>query len=605
MGNVGTKPTSTGPDSVRICFRWPATHFELIGTAMKYLSFTIIKYRAIAQPLEVNLEKTSLVPIIGINESGKTTILHAIFAFDAYNDVFNSKLKHLDDTNNLYKLGEDNGASVQARIRISGDDLKKALKEIQDDPKQPDSVKKACAKYLRKCSDIGSELTLTRNLHTKTYDIGFTEFTDKALNNILGRHIVSRLPFILYFDDFRDSFPEEIEIKPPENGNQTEGWLAIVDRLFQETDPNFSVFKLDDQDERQRKSIIAKVKKKLNTTLAREWQNFKLDNNDALEINLDYIPSKTVSGVVELPRLKFEIVEKDSDDVEHYFYVRDRSKGFFWFFNFVMKLEFNPKVITNDGVDAIYLLDEPGSYLHAAAQSKLCKKLKELSVRNGVLYCTHSHYLLNPEVVPLSTIRIASKGESFDINLTTIYEYPDDGPEKRNAFQPIYDALQIRPFQLDIGKDERVVLTEGIYDFYCLDMIIPGYRFVPGQNAESINYYIALMIGWAVKFNALWDNDPEGNAARAACRRKFGEAILAKTQVLPLFGRSKKTILQDLFQGSDLRNIKTALGIPANSSFTKTISSLYYSDNRHTVLKENLSAATRQNFLLVEERFTF
>jgi hypothetical protein len=40
--------------------------------------------------------------------------------------------------------------------------------------------------------------------------------------------------------------------------------------------------------------------------------------------------------------LKLDVVEKDASGEEHFFFVRDRSKGFYWFFNFVMKLERGP-----------------------------------------------------------------------------------------------------------------------------------------------------------------------------------------------------------------------------------------------------------------------
>jgi predicted ATP-dependent endonuclease of OLD family len=50
-------------------------------TVMRYTKFQIENYRAV-QKIELDLEKDPLVPIIGVNESGKTTILHAIFAID-------------------------------------------------------------------------------------------------------------------------------------------------------------------------------------------------------------------------------------------------------------------------------------------------------------------------------------------------------------------------------------------------------------------------------------------------------------------------------------------------------------------------------------------
>ncbi len=70
---------------------------------MRYKKFIIRNYRAITGPLVIDLDKKSLVPIIGINESGKTTILHAIYAFDCFNDKFNEGGRHLEDTVNLYR----------------------------------------------------------------------------------------------------------------------------------------------------------------------------------------------------------------------------------------------------------------------------------------------------------------------------------------------------------------------------------------------------------------------------------------------------------------------------------------------------------------------
>ena len=56
---------------------------------MRYKQFVINHYRAITGPLKIDVDKRTLTPIIGVNESGKTTILHAIFAFDYYNDGLN------------------------------------------------------------------------------------------------------------------------------------------------------------------------------------------------------------------------------------------------------------------------------------------------------------------------------------------------------------------------------------------------------------------------------------------------------------------------------------------------------------------------------------
>jgi len=70
---------------------------------MKYLRFKIYNYRAI-ESAEIAVSN-SLIPIIGINESGKTTILLAVLAFDKNKDKYN-KGEHLE-YKNKYKVSTE------------------------------------------------------------------------------------------------------------------------------------------------------------------------------------------------------------------------------------------------------------------------------------------------------------------------------------------------------------------------------------------------------------------------------------------------------------------------------------------------------------------
>jgi len=80
-----------------------------------YKRFLIKNYRAITGPLEIDVEKRALTPIIGVNESGKTTVLHAIFAFDCFNDHLNDGGRHLKDTSNLYRTSSP-PATIEATL---------------------------------------------------------------------------------------------------------------------------------------------------------------------------------------------------------------------------------------------------------------------------------------------------------------------------------------------------------------------------------------------------------------------------------------------------------------------------------------------------------
>jgi predicted ATP-dependent endonuclease of OLD family len=544
---------------------------------MKYVAFTISKYKAIESDLNVKLDNHRLLPIIGINECGKTTILHGIFAFDYYNDTFNQTIRHLDDVKNLYKTGQKENPRITAEVQIEWSDFLDILGT--DDIKTHSSVNS----YKRKKSSYVNKVKITRNLiGERKYTIDSTLFTDEELNDKIARQVIRRLPFILFFDDFRDSFPDNIEIKAEEKNNP-QSWVAIIERLFQKTDENFSIFSLDSIEERERNSIISKVQKGLNETLTKEWQRFNLGSKESLKISISFTPQSTdvTSGAKNNPKLKFDVLETDKDGNEHFFFIRDRSKGFFWFFNFVMKLEFNPKVVSNDGVDAIYLLDEPGSYLHASAQSKLCEKIKDLSKDNYVVYCTHSHYLLDPDVIPISSIKIAEKTKDFSINLKSIYD-SNKSKIKRNAFQPLYDALQLKPFKLDIN--DHAVIVEGIYDFYCFNMFIEeDIKYVPSLGADSIIYYISLMIGWGIEFKAIWDNDEEGISSHKKALKYFGNDYKNNLLLLPK-GNKTKVIIQDFIDGDEIKHIKTHLELPQNTSFEKVIATLYYSEGKDNLI---------------------
>src|SRR3989344_3286322 len=75
------------------------------------------------------------------------------------------------------------------------------------------------------------------------------------------------------------------------------------------------------------------------------------------------------------------------------FLVKERSKGFKWFFSFLLFTEFRKKRTSN----ILFLLDEPASNLHSSAQAKILDALSELSTDSLVIYSTHSHHLINPK----------------------------------------------------------------------------------------------------------------------------------------------------------------------------------------------------------------
>ena len=244
---------------------------------MKYLQFEINSYRGIEGPIEINVDKSRLVPIIGINESGKSTILKAIFSFDKYNDAASVSVKHLEEVKNLYSAAPRHPLIV-AKISATKHDLKSALHAIKtsarlgSDPKRAEYLP-VIETYINLVKrNFKGELLLYRNLNTKKY--GVYKFFDKAKNELLidlfVRELINYLPYILYFDDFRDSIVDKIEIVKDKDGKM-EYWLQVVEQLFESAadkyGENFSVFDLPEMDDRSRKNILSKVNKRLREAL--------------------------------------------------------------------------------------------------------------------------------------------------------------------------------------------------------------------------------------------------------------------------------------------------------------------------------------------------
>lgn len=583
---------------------------------MKYLEFCISNYRAIEDEVIINVTKYSLLPLVGINECGKTTILQALYCFDWVNDdEYNGK--HLKDIRNLYKTTEKGDPIITAKIEIKHAELKEiyenTVKEYNEKIDVAESVEKniitsPTSKQPKKKLRISKDLlikksatyviSVQRNLKTKKYSIIGTENIPDKINSEFAFNITKTAPYILYNDDFMDRVPNSIFI-PDEKPVNLTGWLAIYERLFESREDGYSLFALaKENDTRRREAILSDVEDVLNRTLSKAWKTFSLGSNANITIRLK-IFSATENGK-KGHMLETKVVEKIGTR-ERYFNIADRSKGFLWFFNFVMKLEFNPKIIGASDARTVYLLDEPGSYLHNAAQEKLCSKLVDISKKHGtVIYCTHSHTLLNPEVIPLNHIHIVEKDKNKKIRVLPIAQVKTK-TENNSAFQPIHEALQISAF--DYAQNNKPILVvEGIYDKYAIQLMLnpKDYLILPSTNANSILKNIQFLNGYSKHYIAIWDNDTEGQKYYKEASRYFGEFEAKRFDMLPLLDKHKRR-MEDMFEREDFDVIKKYLRLEPNSTYEKLITSLFYSDKKtRNEILEKVHVETRKRFQILD-----
>jgi predicted ATPase len=573
---------------------------------MGYKSFRIRGYKGINKDIVIDLERSSLIPIIGINECGKTTILEAFFSFDRFNDTSNSG-RHLENIENMYST-LDSDIRVEAKVDFHFgefiDIANEFVSKYENNLKESisDSVRLETVKKLEKIKEYIIYFELRRNdfiifyigrdLKLKRYYfLGEEALDDSDLNNELCYELMRILPYTLYFDDFRDRLDEKIEIA---GGKDDAAWIMIINRLFKLTKEDYSVFDLPNKNENIRRSIISEVEIKLNEELLKEWPHFSIQQKQPLEIKIGY------STAGDKHYLEFLVVEKiqvDGKEKERFFRIQDRSKGFFWYFNFIMKLIFNTKSRNLYDSDTIYLLDEPGSYLHSTAQYRLTKRLKDISKKNKIIYCTHSPYLLDPQLIPISSIKIVEKSVDGSIELKSAFESKIKINKKNSAYQPIYDALDVKPVLLDYDIS-NIVLVEGIYDFLSFEMFKDKstLNFFPCVNADSILNNISYMIFLRKNYLALWDNDKEGIEQMKRAQKYFGDIESKRFILLPIEKGRRKARLENIYDAKELTDYKTHFGLPKNQSFEKTILHLFYSEKRDALLPKFFDN-TKRNFL--------
>jgi predicted ATP-dependent endonuclease of OLD family len=140
---------------------------------MRYKRFVIQNYRAIIGPLEIKLEKSGLTPIVGVNESGKTTVLNALFAFDYLNDELNDGGRHLKDVTSLIHVSPP-PAYVTAEIELSKAELKRAASAGD---KQNDR-QRSYFQSLQRRTKLPGTVYIHPNLSTRKYSIYPYEFGD-------------------------------------------------------------------------------------------------------------------------------------------------------------------------------------------------------------------------------------------------------------------------------------------------------------------------------------------------------------------------------------------------------------------------------------------
>ena len=344
------------------------------------------------------------------------------------------------------------------------------------------------------------------------------------------RYIVDTLPKIIYINDFNDKVPRNINIEKFE--------------------------KLLDKEQRTK---LSKVSKKLNRNLLLKWEELHKNSQikedfENSEISLNYKDKYFTFSIADNRKI---VIDEDGDKEREtiHFDIDQRSKGFQWFFSFFIKLYYNFQH-TDEEYQSIILLDEPGVYLHSDFQKELLDILKKVSNNNKVIYCTHLENLVNPNIIPIKTIKIATR-ENENIELKNYFEFSNNS-RNLGDMTPLINALKLNSYPYNYF-DKKILLVEGMTEviFFKLlqekGLLDKEIVIIPLGGASQISTLVSLISGLSKKYVLLLDSDNEGKKAYEKNKNMFGE-YEAKNWILQKFENQEKNSLEDLYN-ENIRNI--------------------------------------------------
>lgn len=537
---------------------------------MKYKSFHIEKFKGI-QTVDIDLSNNRILTLVGLNESGKTTILEAISLF--YKLVKNSNISN-EYLNSYRPKGIDftGDIVITGKLIFEEEDIlkiknfwktelnKKKDLEIPKDFSYTFKFKYKLHQYVktnRECGFIASQKGSKKSLFESDNE-SWQKLIDYIKQNLI--------PEILFYEDFIFDIPEKIRYsigcELSDNKPKNKEWQLVLNDILKSINNELSFQKhivdIWITDNNTASNRLSKMEGELNSKITNSWKELFKKNNKKL--NFKEIKIKVESVDAENINFSFE-VKTDEDKV---FPINERSKGCKWFFSFLLFTEFRKNRTGN----ILFLLDEPASNLHTYAQAKILEAIKGLSDKSMVIYSTHSEHLINPEWLAGAYVIVndvlsdeslcgdINFNEGVKITAQKYYKYvgSGEGSDKLSYFQPILNALDYTPSNLELIPN--IIILEGKYDWngykYFNEIVLKNktvYNFYPGGGKDKLFDIIRLYLSWGRDFLVILDGD-DGTKSKQRYINEFGEFIKNRIYTLKdIVGQ--KADLETLIDDSD------------------------------------------------------
>lgn len=491
--------------------------------------------------IEIN---DNIFVLAGQNEAGKSSVLEAIQAYEnKRTDVENLNFEEQHNDNYLQKIS----ITYLADSYLYQDVLEEIIELVEDDLKKSDFDKIPLLDK-EKFSKI-KEFTITRifDLNKSIDDSGYlkTEIDKNTLSILkssignkvvkiqdVGQKIVLKTipyinsnnkldeltniiwrctPVVTLFSEFNDILPDSILIDDLKNKNiNVKGYNAVIkiQSLLKE-----DFVKLSSKTNAQKRSSVDSVSKSISATLQNDWKQ-KIDNQSEIKILFDL--QNNSSGQ---PIVFFYLESKEGVLLEP----RKRSKGMIWFLSLWLELKSN-----EDSRGMVLLFDEPGLHLHVKANNDMLNVFKRLKERgHQIIYSTHLPSLIETE--KLNNIGLVLNTHEKGTIIEGLTTSKLDTTNKKDALQPIAEAMGLTPLRDFSILSERNVLLEGLSDFWYFQGMAQilgkkiGYKFVPSVGIKSSKIFplISFCIGYGLDWILIMDNGENPKSTREELKQNL------------------------------------------------------------------------------------
>ncbi len=576
---------------------------------MRYTSFYIKNYKGIKE-LTLDLDKkptSDIYTLVGLNESGKTTILEAISTLsnepsetEIHKLIPKSKKFNFNDTIEIHatlELDDDDNKAIADWLKESGFTAVERINQYKISLIYTfkDSV------YVEDESGWVYDFNLSGSKKgqrtSRNYGSNTQEFND--VNDFVYGDL---LPPIIYYPNFLFDFPNRIYLEESSTEDKEQKiYRAVLNDILDTFNEGLNikdhiVKRLKNATEANKESLDATIDRmsaQITKIVFDAWGQIFASNGKEIKLN----PS--INTVDNLAYLEFKLKE----GLEQ-FQISERSLGFKWFFTFLLFTEFRKNRRHEKG-EILFLLDEPASNLHSTAQKKLLSTFENLVTNCKLIYTTHSHHLINPKWLSGAYI-VRNKAidyngfdgspENTDVEATIYKQFVTAHPEQRTYFQPILDAIEYSPSSLE--EVPNIVLTEGKNDYYTFrymaEVILKDedydIKFYPGNGADRNNQIIATYLAWGRDFNIFLDGDKAGEEAKTRYIKEFGVVVHDNITTLKDVDPTFAFATEQLFTPQELLDIQKTFDPTATaynkSAFNTALQNLFISEQEITISAE-------------------